>query len=224
MRQAVAYTRVSTKDQDYGVGAQQAAIARFCEAEGFEIIESFTEKQTGKGSDAEARRPQLAAALKRAKKAKCPIIVAKLDRLSRNVHYISGLMEHKVAFIVSQFGVIDDPFMLHIYASVAEKERNLISQRTKEGLAQAKAEGVQLGHPRIHELAGKGAVTMKVEADKFAARVLPIIEGIQARGISTHRGIAAELQRLQVRTARGGTSWGQGQVANILKRRAADQA
>jgi DNA invertase Pin-like site-specific DNA recombinase len=84
MRQAVAYTRVSN------------AIAKFCEAEGFEIIDQFVEKQTGKGSDAPGRRPQLAAALKRAKKAKCHIIVAKLDRLSRNVHYISGLMEEKV--------------------------------------------------------------------------------------------------------------------------------
>jgi hypothetical protein len=146
-------------------------------------------------------------------------IASKLDRLGRNMHYISGLMEHKVAFIVTALGLIDDAFMMHIYASVAEKERNLISQRTKEGVGQAKARGVKLGHPRHHEIAGAGVATLKARADQVAARVLPIIESIQARGITGAKAIGLELERLQVRTARGGTVWSASQVQNVLKRK-----
>jgi DNA invertase Pin-like site-specific DNA recombinase len=89
--------------------------------------------------DALNRRPQLAAALKAAKKLKSPIIVAKLDRLSRDVHFISGLMTHKTPFIVAELGADADPFMLHLYAALAEKERAMISRRTKDALAAKKA-------------------------------------------------------------------------------------
>jgi DNA invertase Pin-like site-specific DNA recombinase len=85
------------------------------------------------------RRPQLAAALGQARKAKCPVIVAKLDRLSRDVHFISGLMSHRVPFIVAELGADADPFMLHLYAALAEKERALISARTRAALAAKKA-------------------------------------------------------------------------------------
>src|SRR3954452_13241123 len=148
MKSAVAYIRVSTHRQGksgLGLEAQQAALTRFAEAEGFSLVETFQEVETAKGDDALERRPQLAAAIKAARKAKAPIVVAKLCRLSRDVHFVSGLMAHKVPFIVTELGADADPFMLHIYAALAEKERRLISQRTREALQAAKARGVKLG-------------------------------------------------------------------------------
>jgi DNA invertase Pin-like site-specific DNA recombinase len=135
MRNAVAYVRVSTAGpgkSGLGLEAQGEAIARFAAQEGFRVVESFAEIETGQGADALDRRPKLAAALKAARKLDkgCPVIVAKLDRLSRDVHFISGLMQHRTPFIVAELGADTDPFMLHIYAALAEKERRLISQRT----------------------------------------------------------------------------------------------
>ncbi|WP_435053811.1 recombinase family protein [Mesorhizobium australicum] len=115
--------------------AQRAAVAHFAEAEGIGIIQEFTEVETGKGSDALDRRPQLAAALALARQAKCPVIVAKLDRLSRDVAFIAGLMVQRVPFIVAELGADADPFMLHLYTALAEKERRLISERTNAALA-----------------------------------------------------------------------------------------
>ena len=133
MRQAVGYVRVSREKQGrsgLGLEAQQAALQRFAQTEGFEIVELFVEVESGK-HDAD-KRPVLAKALTRAKRDRAPILVAKLDRLSRDVHYISGLMKHKVPFIVAEFGVDTDPFMLHIYAAMAEKERRMISGLSPE--------------------------------------------------------------------------------------------
>jgi DNA invertase Pin-like site-specific DNA recombinase len=148
MQPLVAYYRVSSKKQGQsglGLEGQRAAVQTFAKAEGFEIIAEFTEVETGKGADALERRPQLKAALKAAKKAKCEVAVAKLDRISRDVHFISGLMSQRVPFIVTAFGRNVDPFTLHIYAALAEQERRMISQRTSAGLAAAKAKGVKLG-------------------------------------------------------------------------------
>src|SRR5262245_55446997 len=141
LQTAIAYTRVSTASQGrsgLGLEAQQAALARFAEAEGYDLIQTFEEVETGKGSDALDRRPQLNAALTLARKHDAPIIVAKLGRLSRNVHFISGLMSQRVPFIVAELGADADPFMLHLYAALAEKERRLISERTKAALAAKK--------------------------------------------------------------------------------------
>src|SRR5580692_9020913 len=148
MKTAIAYLRVSTAQQGksaLGLEAQQAALARFAKAEGYNLLQTFEEVETGKGADALDRRPQLSAALKAAKQHKAPIIVAKLDRLSRDVHFISGLMSHKTPFIVAELGDDADPFMLRLYAALAEKERRVISQRTKDALAAKKAQGVRLG-------------------------------------------------------------------------------
>jgi len=158
-RSIIAYCRVSTARQGrsgLGLDAQREAVARFAAAEGFEITREFVEVETGKGSDALQRRPELAAALAEARRRKCPIAVAKLDRLSRNVHFISGLMEHRVPFLVTELGRDVDPFMLHIYAALAEKERRLISQRTKAALKAAKARGVRLGSPQLAEAQSVG--------------------------------------------------------------------
>lgn len=150
MMQAIAYRRLSKERKGkpvFGLDAQEAAIAAFCSSEGYSIASDFAEIETGKGYDALERRPQLAAALAAAKKLKAPVIVAKLDRLSRDVAFIAGLMSQRVPFIVAELGPNVDPFMLHIYAAVAEKERRMIAQRTKDALRAAKARGVKLGNP-----------------------------------------------------------------------------
>src|SRR5580698_8944480 len=117
MKQAITYLRVSTEKQGHeglGIAAQRLAIDAFTSTEGYEVIQEFVEVETGKGADALDRRPVLAQALALARKHKVPVIVSKLDRLSRDVHFISGLMSHRVPFIVTQLGANADPFMLHI--------------------------------------------------------------------------------------------------------------
>ena len=139
-----------------GLEAQRKSVAAFAKAEGFEIIAAFIEVETGKGADALDRRPQLKAALKAAKKAKCEVAVAKLDRLSRDVAFIAGLMVQRVPFIGLALGRNVDPFTLHIYAALAEQERRMISQRTIAGLAAAKARGTKLGSS-VGKLAAENA-------------------------------------------------------------------
>jgi DNA invertase Pin-like site-specific DNA recombinase len=221
MSPAIAYYRVSTQQQGrsgLGVEAQRAAVARFAAAEGIEIAAEHVEVETGRGADALDRRPELAAALTQARKAKCPVIVAKLDRLSRDVHFISGLMAHKVPFVVAELGTDADPFMLHLYAALAEKERALISQRTKAALAAKKAAGAKLGNPRAADAAVKGRAAQVAGADHFAANVLPIIASIRASGISGHAAIAEALNSRGISTARGG-AWHATTVRRLLARR-----
>jgi DNA invertase Pin-like site-specific DNA recombinase len=216
MSQAVAYYRVSTAGQGrsgLGLEAQREAVRRFAEAEGFELLDAHTEIETGKGADALERRPVLAKALTQARRAKCAVLVAKLDRLSRDVHFISGLMSHRVPFIVADLGADADPFMLHLYAALAEKERALISARTKAALAAKKAQGVKLGNPRAAEAAVLAHAANRAAADRHAANVLPIIRDIQAAGVTTLRAIAAALNARGIHTARGGAT-----VRNVLRR------
>src|SRR6202790_4021884 len=181
MSDAVAYYRVSRPSQGrsgLGIEAQKEAIRRFAEVEGIEIVSERTEVETGKGADALDRRPELADALAAARRAKCPVLVARLDRLSRDVHFISGLMAHHVPFVVAELGPDVDPFILHLYASLAQKERELISQRTREALARKKAQGAKLGNPRNPaEAAAKGREAIAANADEFAAGMAPIVEG-----------------------------------------------
>ncbi len=187
---------------------------RFAAAEGYDLIAEHIEVETGKGADALDRRPELNAALARARKVKCPVLVAKLDRLSRDVHFISGLMAHRVPFIVAELGADADPFMLHLYAALAEKERALISARTKAALAVKKASGVKLGNPRAAEAAVKAHAAHRAAADQFAANILPIIREIQVAGRITLREIAESLDARGVRTARGGR-WAASTVRNL---------
>jgi DNA invertase Pin-like site-specific DNA recombinase len=175
------------------------------------------EVETGKGSDALDRRPQLKAALAAARKLKCHVAVAKLDRLSRDVHFISGLMTHKVPFVVAELGPDVDPFVLHLFAALAEKERALISTRTKQALTAAKARGVALGNPRLHKARKRAVEAVQAEANRYAANVLPIIKEAQKAGASTLRQIAEALNARGIPTARGGLWYAQS-VANILER------
>ena len=221
MQQAVAYYRVSTARQGrsgLGIDAQRTAVARFAEAEGFTLTAEFVEAETGKGADALDRRPRLAAALAAGRSRKCPVIVAKLDRLSRDVAFIAGLMAQRVPFIVAELGADADPFMLHIYAALAEKERRLISERTRSALAARKAHGARLGNPtNADEALAIGRRTLTADADAFAANVLPIIESLRVAGVTDLRGLASALNSRGVRTARGGR-WHVSNVRNIIAR------
>jgi DNA invertase Pin-like site-specific DNA recombinase len=181
---------------------------------GYKIEAEYREVETGKGADALVRRPELAAAMKAARKLGkggkangAPVIIAKLDRLSRDVHFISGLMVQRVPFIVTELCPDVDPFMLHIHAAVAEKERNRIAQRTREALAAAKARGQQLGNPDIGN-------ARKAEADLHAAQLRHIIEPL--RSLPAKR-ISAILNDRKVAAPRGG-SWQATQVIRLLAR------
>jgi DNA invertase Pin-like site-specific DNA recombinase len=217
MRSAVSYIRVSKPKQGrsgLGLEAQQAAIRAFCAQHGYKIEVEYREVETGKGADALERRPELAAAMKFARKlgkggkaGAAPVIIAKLDRLSRDVHFISGLMVQRIPFIVTELGPEVDPFMLHIHAAVAEKERERIAQRTREALAAAKARGQKLGNSEI----GKAR---QEEADVNAEQFRSIVEPL--RTLPAKR-ISAILNNQKILTARGGI-WQATQVIRLLNR------
>jgi DNA invertase Pin-like site-specific DNA recombinase len=221
MDRAVAYLRVSTQRQQrsgLGLDAQRAAIVRFADAEGLAIIGEYVEAETGKGTDALNRRPKLAAALAAARSAKCSVLVSKLDRLSRDVSFVSGLMAQRVPFIVAELGRDADPFMLHLYAALAEKERCLISEPTKAALAAKKANGAKLGNPR--NLTDAGSVGRGVQvatADEFVAGLLPLLAAIRSTGATTIGAITRVLNERGIRTARG-ARWQMSSVSNLLAR------
>ena len=218
---AISYYRVSTQRQGnsgLGLEAQRTAVVRFAEAEGLQIIAEFTEVESGKGADAIDRRPQLAEALLMARQRKCAVVVSKLDRLSRDVAFISGLMAQRVPFIVAELGADADPFMLHLYAALAEKERRLISERTRAALASRKLSGAKLGNrTNAAQAALTGRNIAIKDADRFAASVLPMIRSIQSSGATSLRAIAQALNNRGVRTARGG-QWQVSNVRNLLSR------
>jgi len=220
---AVAYIRVSTAQQGrsgLGIEAQRDAIQRFAAAEGIELIEEFIEIETGKGADALDRRPQLAASLSAARRIGCPVIVAKLDRLSRDVAFVAGLMAQRVPFIVADLGSNPDPFMLHLWAALAEKERKLIAQRTRDALARAKANGKQLGNrTNLTEAQASGRQVQVDQAQQRAANLIPVIREIQTAGCSTLREIAAVLNRRGIQTPRGG-AWTAMAVKRVIDRAA----
>lgn len=126
-------------------------------------------------------------------------------------------MAHRVPFVVADLGADADPFMLHLYAALAEKERALISQRTKAALAQKKLQGVRLGNPHAAETVGRAHAANRAAADQFASNVLPIVRTIQASGVISFAGIAEALNARGVRTARGG-DWHASTVRNLLGR------
>lgn len=223
MKPAVAYYRVSTQQQGksgLGMEAQQAAVFRFCEGHGYELVSTYIEVETGKGADALERRPKLKDALFGAKIQRCPVIVAKLDRLSRDVAFIAGLMAQKVPFIVAELGPDVDPFMLHIYAAVAEKERSMISERTKSALAAAKARGVQLGskQPAIGAAAG-GAARARLQA-KFDAKIMAVIKGLPDYMETSFTVLARALNNRNIAAFRGG-QW-TARMVRVVMNRAAD--
>jgi DNA invertase Pin-like site-specific DNA recombinase len=221
MERAIAYLRVSTQQQQrsgLGIEAQRATIQQFASKESLTVAAEFVEFESGKGADALDRRPQLAAALAAAKASKCSVVVAKLDRLSRDVAFVAGLMAQRVPFIVAELGRDADPFMLHLYAALAEKERRLIAERTKSALAAKKAAGASLGNPRNLDHAGTlGREALARAADEFALGLIPVVQAIRATGALTLASMAIELNRRGIRSARGG-KWHRSSVANLLHR------
>jgi DNA invertase Pin-like site-specific DNA recombinase len=232
---AVAYYRVSTEGQGrsgLGLDAQREIVEQFCRQEGVALVGAYTEVETGKGSDAMERRHQLRAAMEAAQRINGYVFVAKLDRLSRDVAFIAGLMVQKVPFVTAELGMDADPFLLHLFAALAEKERAMISQRTKAALGRAKtriAETGQyvtrsgrtitrLGSDSIDEARQRSLEVRAAAANRHAAEVVGVIDQIQAAGVTSLAGIAAELSRRQVPTSRGETTWQATQVRRLLDR------
>jgi DNA invertase Pin-like site-specific DNA recombinase len=220
---AIGYLRVSTKEQGrsgLGLEAQRAAIESFASREGIQVNGWYTEVETGKGSDALDRRPQLAQALRAATKSKVPVLVSKLDRLSRDVHFISGLMANRVEFIVTELGRQADPFVLHLFAALAEKERQLISERTKQGLAIARAKGKKLGlaarSPTSQQLERAGAASA-ARADEFAQAARLQVSGALAATDWNMTRAAQALNAAGHRSA-AGKLWDRRSVAAVARR------
>lgn len=198
---AISYLRVSTQRQGrsgLGLEAQRETVARHCQAHGITIAGEYIEVETGKGADALDRRPELKAALAAARKIKAPIIVAKLDRLSRDVAFIAGLMASHVPFTCCDLPDAD-PFMLHIYAAMAEQERRLISQRTKAALAAKKAQGVKLGNPNLAAARAIGLEKARARAGEHAA----MIRAAMPTEATTHTAAARHLNAQGLTTITG---------------------
>ena len=213
MKKAVAYFRVSTDRQGksgLGLEAQHQAVHQFAQREGYLVTAEYTEIESGKKN----QRPELLAALLQCKKQKATLIIAKLDRLGRNVAFIANLMESKV-----EFRAVDNPhanpLMVHLLAAFAQHEREQISTRTKEALQAAKRRGVLLGkHGREIESKKNAQV-----ADHFAASMQTTINELKAEGFTSVREISAELNRRKIQTFRNdGQQWHRTSVHRLLKR------
>ena len=217
MKQAIFYMRVSTSEQGksgLGLAGQQEALERFAEREGFTVADVVSEVASGKLGVED--RIGLRNALAKAKKLRCPVIVSKLDRLSRDVAFISGLMSRGVPFIVAELGVDTDPFILHLFAALSEKERTLIGSRTKVALAALKAKGARLGNrTNLAEAQAAGQATNAAKAAAFTAKITPEINLLQAQG-KTLTQIADELTERGFKTANGG-SWHKSTISRLLK-------
>jgi DNA invertase Pin-like site-specific DNA recombinase len=210
VKSIIAYLRVSTGRQGrsgLGLEAQRDRLAHFAAAHGYTIAAEYVEVETGKGADAIEKRPQLAAALKEAKRRRCAVAVAKLDRLSRDVAFIAGLMAQRVPFIAADLGPDVDPFMLHIYAAIAEKERRTIAERTRDALRVAKRNGKKLGNPQI-------AVINCDRRRVTDSRLRPMLD--ELAGLS-HRQAAELLNARGIASPRGG-KWHGVQVGRVLHR------
>jgi len=219
----ILYRRVSTQEQGTsrnGLEAQATALERFVEANGLQTVGSFEEVASAKhGLD---RRPELAKAVEMARKARAVLLVSKLDRLSREVEFIAAMMNSRTRFATVEDGLECDPFMLHLKASFAEKERTMIGERTKAALSALKARGAALGahaHADPQALArGRmaAAETGRRNADAFASFIIPTIRRMVTANMPYVK-IADELNALGTRTARGGV-WHASTVCNVLKR------
>lgn len=236
MSAAIGYLRVSTRLQGrsgVGLAAQRDDIERFAQQQGFEIQSWYQDIQTGGGADALIMRPGLAQALRDGKLQKCPLIVAKLDRLSRNVHFISGLMEHSVHFMIAALGKDCDAFTLHIYASLAEQERRMISQRNKAAAAVLKRAGKRLGVLRFSKKkrawiqarahAGKRRAAME-RAESYRGHIEWAFRqpGTKGRVIS-YMAAAKQLNDRNIPSPTG-TRWSGTQIISMARRLGLDPA
>jgi DNA invertase Pin-like site-specific DNA recombinase len=219
-QELVAYYRVSTQRQGssgLGLDAQRAAVGEHVRSRTAVLAGEFTEVETGKGSNALAKRPQLKLALDMCKRQGATLVIAKLDRLARNVHFISGLMESRVPFIACDLPEANE-LTLHLMAAVAEHETKRISERTRDALAQAKARGTKLGSAGWKNLKPHLDARQK-NADAFARRLKGQIEGFRLRGLS-QRKMVDELNSIGIQAPRGG-DWSLVQLQRAIARMAA---
>lgn len=217
---AVAYYRVSTAAQGrsgLGLDAQRRAVADLCAARGLSLLEEFTEIESGKRAD----RPQLQAALRRAKVTGATLVVAKLDRLSRSVAFLSALQDSGARFIAADMPEVNE-LVVHILAAVAQAERKAIGKRTRDALQAAKARGVKLGNPNGAEplrRAAKGnTAALEARREAVAARAADIaldVAEIRATGATSLRAIADGLNARHIQAPRGG-AWHAGSVKRLL--------
>ena len=214
MRKIISYVRVSTQKQGQsglGLEAQQKAVQHYLVEKGAELVAEFVEVESGKKMD--KQRPKLAAALDACKKHKAVLVVAKLDRLARNVHFISGLMEAKVKFVALDMPEANE-LTLHVMAAFAEHEAKRISERTKAALAIAKERGVQLGTAGADNLQ-PNIEARQQQAQAFAESLSGIFEGFKLRQL-TQRQMVEDLNSLGIKTSRG-KDWRLIQVQRMLK-------
>ena len=210
----VTYYRVSTQRQGksgLGLDAQKKTIEDYLNGGNHEVLEEFIEVESGKGSNALALRPILREAIECAKKNKAKLLIAKLDRLARNVHFVSSLMESKVDFVVADMPEAN-ALTIHLLSAVAEYERELISKRTTEALAAAKRRGVKLGNPNLKADNKK----RKQAARDFAKKLKPTLKAYREQGMS-QRAIAEELNNVGITAPRGG-EWKLIQVQRVMNR------
>lgn len=221
------YTRVSSGEQGksgLGLEAQQAEAEKFCADNGIDVVEVVSEVASAKGYY--KSRPKLNEALKRCKKEKLCLIVSKLDRISRDVESIGNLTNDKsIRFIVTQLGMEADNFQIHLYASLAQKEREYISQRTKSALAAKKVRQLAGTDPNkpvgnlasVHKASVKGSEAIKAEADKRVTDTIrELVTDYRAKGYSMAK-IADKFNELSMTTAKGG-QWHASTVCNLIKR------
>lgn len=213
--QFVAYYRVSTKRQgESGLGeeAQRSAVMDYLNGGSWQLLAEYRDVESGR----EDERPGLLEAIAHAKRTKATLVIAKLDRLSRRVSFVSKLMDSGVRFVA-----VDNPsaneLTINILAAVAQEERRLISQRTKAALKAAKRRGVVLGNPRLDEARLAAHAARQTGADQFADSVLPVIRQVQAAGCKSLRDIASALDARGMRTRRGG-AWTPAAVSRVLSR------
>lgn len=215
---AVAYYRVSTKQQGrsgLGLDAQRAAIQELVTRENIELVGEYTEIETGTGK---RLRPQLYKAIEACRQSEAILLIAKLDRLARNVHFLTGLMESGIRFRACDLPEADR-FTVHILAAVAQREAELISERTKAALAAAKRKGVTLGNPKgfAPGVQRKGVIARQAAAEEhYKGIVLDHICALRDSGLS-YRAIAERLNGAGQRT-RKGKEWGPTQVKRVYDR------
>lgn len=210
----IAYYRVSTQKQGQsglGLEAQREAVVSYLNGGNWELLGEYVEVESGKKSN----RPQLAAAIAACKKQKATLVIAKLDRLARNVHFISGLMESKADFVAVDMPNMN-PFTVHIYAAMAEEYARQISEKTREALAAAKARGVVLGK-NGRKNGWKLAEANREAANTRAKNLTRVVWEIRNDGFTSIREIASELNSRNIPTARGG-QWRENTVHRLLKR------
>src|SRR6516165_2178818 len=218
----IAYYRVSTGKQGksgLGIEAQRQAVANYLNGGNWRIIAEFTEIESGKRAD----RPELDRALAAARARRVPLVVAKVDRLTRSVSFLSRLLDAGVDVRFADLPTLEGAtgkFMLQQMAAIAELEAGMISARTKAALAAAKKRGVVLGGYRGHDITAKerkaGLVIRQEQAARRAADLAPIVKELQAAGATSLRAIAAGLDERNIPTARGG-EWSATQVARLLE-------